>query len=287
MTDHELYKERLSALLDGELNEAERAETLAHLDACESCRVYFAELTALHEALSDTEDFDVPEGFAAGVMARLHETEATRTFVAAAPKKRAAWRGWAALAACAAVVLLAVTVAPNMFRMGKSAPAATENASMPAAAPNVSGQALMSMDAPTEETAENYLETEMLPAASDASSAPIPEPGTPKNGEDRAAAGGLTAVCTEAPPETAANESNADLSGKALPVLLLTGADAEKWLSDNGTRDEDKEAYWIDAALLETLPDGLRLEGSQALVLWNADGYSTVLVRAEKTEDGK
>jgi anti-sigma factor RsiW len=107
MNVHEDKKAALSALLDGELSDAERAEVLAHLDACEECRVYYAELCALHDAMGDLDEVEVPENFAAGVLARLHED--------AAPKKKPAgmWRKWGALAACAAVVVLAAAVLPN------------------------------------------------------------------------------------------------------------------------------------------------------------------------------
>ena len=40
--NHEAYRERLSALLDGELDAEARAETLAHLDGCADCRAYLA-----------------------------------------------------------------------------------------------------------------------------------------------------------------------------------------------------------------------------------------------------
>ena len=41
----------LSAFVDGELTEEERAEVLAHVSECEKCRRLLGELTALHAAL--------------------------------------------------------------------------------------------------------------------------------------------------------------------------------------------------------------------------------------------
>ena len=96
----EKYVPALSALVDGELNDTERAEVLAHLETCESCREFFAELTAMHAAFGELEEFDAPEGFADSVMARLHE--------APKAKKRTPRAAWLSLAACAAVVLIAV-----------------------------------------------------------------------------------------------------------------------------------------------------------------------------------
>ena len=96
----EKYVPALSALVDGELNDTERAEVLVHLETCESCREFFAELTAMHAAFGELEEFDAPEGFADSVMARLHE--------APKAKKRTPRAAWLSLAACAAVVLIAV-----------------------------------------------------------------------------------------------------------------------------------------------------------------------------------
>ena len=94
----EKYTVALSAFVDGELNDAERDEVLAHLETCEGCREYLAELTAMHAALGDMEEFGAPEGFADGVMARLHES----------PKKRTPRTAWLSIAACAAIVLFAI-----------------------------------------------------------------------------------------------------------------------------------------------------------------------------------
>ena len=96
----EKYTVALSALIDGELNDTERDEVLAHLEECKGCREFLAELTAMHAAFEDMEEFDAPEGFADGVMARVHE--------APAPKKRTPRAAWASLAACAAIVIFAV-----------------------------------------------------------------------------------------------------------------------------------------------------------------------------------
>ena len=78
--EHSAYREMLSALLDGELSGAERETALAHMDGCADCRAYFGELAALRAALGELEDFDAPEDFAAGVMARVRENgEAAQT----------------------------------------------------------------------------------------------------------------------------------------------------------------------------------------------------------------
>lgn len=119
----EEYLPMLSAFVDGELNAAERDKVLAHLETCEGCRKYLAELTAMHAELGDLKEFDAPEGFAEGVMARLHET--------AAPKKRTHRTAWVSLAACAALVAVVLgTPLREQFGMAKSADSAATEAAM-------------------------------------------------------------------------------------------------------------------------------------------------------------
>lgn len=118
----EEYLPALSALVDGELNDAERTEVLAHLEECEGCREFFAELSAMHAALGEMEEFDAPDGFAEGVMARLHEV---------APKKRSHRTAWVSLAACAALVVVVLgTPLREQFGAGKSADSAAPEAAM-------------------------------------------------------------------------------------------------------------------------------------------------------------
>lgn len=93
------YETRLSALLDGELPEEERAGTEGHLESCPACRAYFEDLRAIRAALG-REDAPVPEGFAERVMERVRETPQ------AGRKRLLRWGRRAALAACCAVAAL-------------------------------------------------------------------------------------------------------------------------------------------------------------------------------------
>ncbi len=100
------YAPALSAFVDGELTEQEKNEVLAHVETCEGCRTYLAELMTMRAAFGGLEEYDAPAGFAESVMARLHEE--------AAPKKRTQRKKWMGLAACAAVVLMAAVLFPHV-----------------------------------------------------------------------------------------------------------------------------------------------------------------------------
>ena len=76
MKECEEFAPLLSAFVDGELTEEERAEVLAHVSECEKCRRLLGELTALHAALGELEDEDVPAGFTEGVMAAVRAEKA-------------------------------------------------------------------------------------------------------------------------------------------------------------------------------------------------------------------
>ena len=257
---HDSYKEQLSALLDGELDEAARAETLAHLEGCAECQAYFAELTALRGALNEADEPAPPADFAAGVLARLHAESAPQ---AAAPaprktKKRSPWRGWAALAACAAVVVLAVSTLPRMG-MGKSAESAPMLAAAPAEAAADAATAEATEEAygysvfdaenaPAEAEAEAIFETSAVaaPAAAEPG-APAPEPAA-----DTAAPTETKTTVTEAPAELRADG--------ALTPLLLTGEGAEEWLEENAEPLED--GLWrVSVEAVNALPETLTLTG--------------------------
>ena len=89
MKECEEFAPLLSAFVDGELTEEERAEVLAHVSECEKCRRLLGELTALHAALGELEDEDVPAGFTEGVMAAVRAEKAAKKPQA---KKRSAWQ---------------------------------------------------------------------------------------------------------------------------------------------------------------------------------------------------
>ncbi|MGI6029467.1 MAG: anti-sigma factor family protein [Candidatus Heteroscillospira sp.] len=85
--------EMISAMLDGELTDAEREALETHIYACPDCRRAYDAFSAMSENLR--EPAPVPENFSAGVMAHIR-----------APKQRKVipWRRWGALAACLVLV---------------------------------------------------------------------------------------------------------------------------------------------------------------------------------------
>lgn len=297
--EHGAYREMLSALFDGELRGAAREDALAHLETCAECRAYLAELAALRAALGDSEEFDAPEGFAAGVMARLRAGER----VPKAVKARAPWRGLAALAACAAVVLLAVHALPNVLFVGGSsqsirADSAANTSAAPAA--DTQGASAPAPEAPSAAPAYDYAYSGGRGDDADAGipeSARSEEEGGAENGKTPAAmiGGALDRpadgekYASEATDETASITSGEDFPmqplsrpetyGEDFPILTLSGEGTAAWLAENGFQGESG-AWYADAAALRALPEGLTVvyselsgdyEGVVLVELWEAE----------------
>lgn len=66
-----LRPDRMDLYLEGELDEAERRELEAHLDACPACRRSLEDRQALNMAVAGLPPFDIPPDFAATVLSRL------------------------------------------------------------------------------------------------------------------------------------------------------------------------------------------------------------------------
>ena len=102
----EAYAALLDLFVDGELSLEEMLEVQAHLDECPACRAYVDDALAMRAAFPNAEDTEVPEGFAASVMAAIQADTAARP---ASPrkKKKTPWVGVvASLAACCAIVII-------------------------------------------------------------------------------------------------------------------------------------------------------------------------------------
>jgi len=119
------FEDLISAYIDGEVTSEERAELMAHVENCPHC----AELLAIYTDISliASEDVEPPEELLAGVMAEVHKINAKKA--APAKKAKVIYLRWAAIAACAALVIFAGT----RFMPGTNLDSATGGVSAPAA----------------------------------------------------------------------------------------------------------------------------------------------------------
>ena len=69
MTDCEKYQELISAMLDGELTDAERAEVEAHVRDCDECRAMYEAFSAVSGAMDAV---DVPDTLHSGIMDKVN-----------------------------------------------------------------------------------------------------------------------------------------------------------------------------------------------------------------------
>lgn len=138
------YTQTISEYLDGTLDEKEQRLLLEHIEGCEACRAYLGEIAAMHDALAQLPEAELPEGFHEGVMEKVRAKKRA--------KKTAFWKRYTA-AACAAIVLVgAVRLAP-FFGAGSSV------ANEPAGGMMMEGGAepRAAQYAETENTQENYM----------------------------------------------------------------------------------------------------------------------------------
>lgn len=130
----EAYGAALSAFVDGELDEQERGELLAHVEHCPNCRDALSELMILHTMFEELPELDAPDGFAERVLDRVHAEERAKK------RSRRAWPR--VLAACFALVVIsaaALKILPAMT--SKSDSAANEAADNSSAMDDAAGGA--------------------------------------------------------------------------------------------------------------------------------------------------
>ena len=149
MRSCEEYREMISAMLDGELPEAERAALEAHIASCAAC----AETYDAFAALTLPEE-EVPETLHAGIMARVAPAQKAMR----GQRILARTRAWLTAAACLVFVvgtLFAVgrLALPHGAKSGGAAPAAEEPA-LCAGGDMVSGPLAGGTSGPIQEKAE-------------------------------------------------------------------------------------------------------------------------------------
>lgn len=211
------YKILISALLDEEITEAERGDLMNHLEQCADCTAFLSDQLAMRDALRGL-TAAAPAGFAASVMARVHQT-------AQEPAKKEerkvltfpALRRWVGLAACCAVVALGV------FTLGGLPRTMSDTANCAAGAPEAFDNGAAA--------AQTYMDGLALGTDSAA-----PDYGTDSAAPDY----GTTDTARSGIPESpAANEPcveedncKTSLTGEYAALLTVSGATAQQWVED-------------------------------------------------------
>jgi hypothetical protein len=108
----------LSAYLDDELAEPERARLVLHLSDCSACRRRLAELAAVADAIGPLAHVAPPDGFTAAVLARL----TPRPVPVRRPRWVAAWAAAVVVVIVALAVLAIHTRAPVPERVVQKRP---------------------------------------------------------------------------------------------------------------------------------------------------------------------
>jgi anti-sigma factor RsiW len=103
----------LSAYLDGELTDAERAEVEATLAQSPEWRAELAEVRAARDALRGLPERDAPDGFWDAVYAGVADDDAVVVPITAARSERRRRWGWLAASAAAVAAVVAVIVVPH------------------------------------------------------------------------------------------------------------------------------------------------------------------------------
>lgn len=121
----------VDAFVDGELDEATRAEAQRHMESCESCRAAVEEMRGLLQAARELPHaVEPPRDLFPEIRSALPRQGASASGPLA-PNRGGAWLGWAGLAA-SLLILLTATV---LFLGRDSSPApASPEANLPAAA---------------------------------------------------------------------------------------------------------------------------------------------------------
>ena len=252
----EEYTAALSAFADGELNENERNELLAHLEHCETCRDKLSELMILHTMFEELPELDAPEGFSARVLDRLHAEEHAKK------RHRRAWPR--VLAACFALLVVTAAawkLAPAMVNSSDSAADCDTNSNETMGAPTVSDAS----DASDNGLTYSYSSVQKDGTQSDAS--PFD---TYADAEDGA--------------EDGADDRSTDTEGGYVIVTLDVPAAAE-FLHERGmavyAENDDYVSYLVVAEAAHELADAMELPEAERAALRQADDI--LIVEVAKT----
>lgn len=242
----EEYTAALSAFADGELNENERNELLAHLEHCEACRNKLSELMILHTMFEELPELDAPEGFSERVLKRVHEEERAKK------RSRRAWPR--VLAACFALVVISAAALNFLPRAG-SDKAANETV----ADDNSSARDDTAGGAANDSYSYTYAAVQKDGALAD---------------ED---------VLYQGVPEDAAADRAADEDG--YPIITLDAPAAAEFLHERGmavyAENDDYVSYLVVAEAAHELADAMELPEAERAALRQADDI--LIVEVAKT----
>lgn len=96
--------EMISPYLDGELQESEREEFLAHMEQCPQCKKEVEELEQLLHDFSEIPEVELPEGFHEELMVKIKDSVVVP--ISIQKKKNTPWRKIIAVAAVFAIVVI-------------------------------------------------------------------------------------------------------------------------------------------------------------------------------------
>ena len=249
----EAYAAALSAFVDGELDEQERGELLAHVEHCPNCRDALSELMILHTMFEELPELDAPDGFAERVLDRVHAEERAKK------RSRRAWPR--VLAACFALVVIsaaALKILPAMT--SKSDSAANEAADNSSAMDDAAGGAA------NDGYSYTYAAVQKDSALAD---------------EDR---------LYEGVPEDCNADRSADADG--YPTVSLDAPEAADFLREHGmavfAEQEDSVSYLVVPEAAHELADAMELPEAERTALAQAEDILIVEVAkatAESNED--
>ena len=271
MNPCERYEPMISALLDGELDEREKAELSAHIVGCERCGALAAAFAAASGALSEGLE-EPPAGLHGAIMEKVE---------AAAKVKRGQsrfmrLRPLVAAAACVAVVVVTLLAANHGIRMGSSAAAgdaetyaaapedpvyaaggADGSAAMNGAAAGIGGAA--PMEAPAPDPTKALAETAMDNYASEA-----------RGVMDDAATS--EAALAEGMADLAEPESEADVPA-GFPTLEVEAVAAGEEGSFTAEVLADPSGYFAPGTRLTVLSDEVLSPGARATVRYSGISF--------------
>lgn len=116
MESCEYYKEQISAYIDGELDAQSESALIEHIKVCSECGSLLEFYQSLSQGISTLEQ-EPPEGFARGVMSRVHDSKKKQRGVFA-------FRYGTAAAAVLAVIILGVS---TFYQKNNDTPASMES----------------------------------------------------------------------------------------------------------------------------------------------------------------